>query len=101
MSCHNSTYDAALVELEPSSSATLDGYGRATEKCFEVGKSPKQQRSRLSADPSEQYRRNGHSHIIPDSTQTDPEYVWGDEGPILTKQIGTTTHLNPAKIEGA
>ena len=31
---------------------------------------------------SKGHRHDVQSHTIPDSTQMDPEYVWGDEGPI-------------------
>jgi hypothetical protein len=40
--------------------------------------------ARTAADQSKAkgHRHEAQSRIIPDSTETDPVYVWGDEGPI-------------------
>jgi hypothetical protein len=50
-----------------------------------TAEAPSQQdRHELTADRSKSkgHRHVGQSRIIADSTQVDPEYVWGDEGPI-------------------
>jgi hypothetical protein len=86
MSCDNSIHhttvalDACLcLGLE------LGDYAATTRKPdLKRHKSPKQGELGLAADQS---RSNGHRHdvqsrIILDSTQVEPEYVWGDEGPI-------------------
>jgi hypothetical protein len=75
MSCDNTICHTA-VDLDPCSSARLElgDYGAARKTDLE----------RHSADRSKSkgHRREVRSRIIPDSTQTEPEYVWGDEGPI-------------------
>ena len=47
-------------------------------------KPPKRGRPGVIADrsKSKEHRHDFHSHTIADSTQIDPECVWGDEGPI-------------------
>jgi hypothetical protein len=86
MSCDNSTYYAAIVDHAPCSNFALDVdyHAAPTEAKLEGNKSLKQGRPRLTADPSKsnRYRHEVRSRIAPDSTQTDPECVWGDEGPI-------------------
>jgi hypothetical protein len=54
------------------------------ETDLDVEKSRKQSWRGLSADQSKSkgYRHEVRSRIIPDSTEIEPEYVWGDEGPI-------------------
>jgi hypothetical protein len=80
MSCDNWTYCTAIVDLTPCSSLASDADDYATP-----AEAPSQQgRPGLTADRSKSkgHRHVGQSRIIPDSTQVDPEYVWGDEGPI-------------------
>jgi hypothetical protein len=79
MSCNHSIY--CTVILAPRLSPTVE-VSRETD--FEVHKSLKQSWRGLTADQSksEGYRHEVRSRIIPDSTEVDPEYVWGDEGPI-------------------
>ena len=36
----------------------------------------------LTAIESKKYRQQIRSRVLPDSTHTCPEYVWGDEGPV-------------------
>jgi hypothetical protein len=81
MSCHYSTYRTA-VDLDQYSSSNDRATARGSD--VERRKSLKQSRAGLAAD---QFKAKGHRHeaqprIIPDSTEIDPEYVWGDEGPI-------------------
>ncbi len=82
MSCDNWTYSIPIVDLvpRPSPTAELCGYVRETEADLEGDLG----RPGLIADQSKpkRYRLEPQSRIIPDSTQTDPESVWGDEGPI-------------------
>ena len=87
MSCDNSTYCAAVVDLAPPSSsltAEVGDYGTARETDLQAEKSLKQRRPGLTADQSKSKRdrQEVRSRIVPDSTQIDPEFVWGDEGPI-------------------
>ena len=80
MSCDNWTYCTAIVDLTPCSSLATDAddYATPAEAASQQG------RPGLTADRSKLrgHRHVGQSRIIPDSTQVDPEYVWGDEGPI-------------------
>ena len=80
MSCDNWTYCTAIVDLTPCSSLAsgVDDYATPAEASSQQG------RPGLTADRSKSkgHRHIGQSRIIPDSTQVDPEYVWGDEGPI-------------------
>lgn len=86
MSRDNPTYCTAIVDLAPSPSPTVEvgDYGTARETDPQAEKSLKQGRPGLSADQckSKRYRHEVQSRIVPDSTQIDPECVWGDEGPI-------------------
>jgi hypothetical protein len=85
MSCDNSTYHSA-VDLDRCSSANLELGDCATARApdAERRKSLKRNRRELAADQSKAkgHRHEARSRIIPDSTETDPVYVWGDEGPI-------------------
>jgi hypothetical protein len=80
MSCDNWSYCSAIIDLTPCSSLALDVDDYATP----AKASSQQGGPELTADRSKSkgHRHVGQSRIIPDSTQTDPEYVWGDEGPI-------------------
>ncbi len=80
MSCDISTYCAATADFTPCSSLASDVDDYAT-----TAEAPSQQgRPEVTADRSKSkgHRHVGQSRIIADSTQVDPEYVWGDEGPI-------------------
>ncbi len=84
MPCDYSTYQSA-VDLDPCSSPNLElGCATARGPGVERRKSVKQRRLGLAADQSKAtgHRHEAQSRIIPDSTETDPVYVWGDEGPI-------------------
>jgi hypothetical protein len=83
MSCDNWTYCTAIVDLAACSTpaSNVDDYATPeanVERSLQLG------RHGLTADRSKSkgHRHVGQSRIIPDSTQVDPEYVWGDEGPI-------------------
>jgi hypothetical protein len=86
MSCDHSSYDTAIIDLIQCLSPTvaLGDYATARETETECGKSLKQDHPELTAGKSKSkgHRHEVRSRIIPDSTQTNPEYVWGDEGPI-------------------
>ena len=86
MSCDYSTYDTAIVDLAPGLSLTVElgDYAGAREKEPDDGKSPKQGQPEQTSGQSKSkgHRHEVRSRIIPDSTETDPVYVWGDEGPI-------------------
>ena len=86
MSCDHSTYYNTTVDLASYSSLAVESgdYPAARETDGACDRSPNRCRSEPTAD---QFRSKAHRHevrsrIIPDSTQTNPEYVWGDEGPI-------------------
>ena len=84
MSCNHSSY-CTVIDLVPCLSPTVDvGDYASRETGLEVDKSLKQSWRGLTADQSRSkgYRHEVRSRIIPDSTEIDPEYVWGDEGPI-------------------
>jgi hypothetical protein len=85
MSCDNLTYCTAIVALSPCSrrASDVDDYATPAEANLERIKSL-QGRPGLTADFSKLkgYRHEVRLRIVEDSTQTDPEYVWGDEGPI-------------------
>ena len=80
MSCDNWTYCTAIVDLTPRSSlaSDVDDYATSAEAYSQQG------RHGLTADRSKSKgcRHGVQSRTVPDSTYTDPEYVWGDEGPI-------------------
>jgi hypothetical protein len=86
MSCDNRTYCTDIVELAPCSTlaSDVDDYATLAEANFERTKSLQQGQPGFTAGRSKSkgYRHEVRSRIVPDSTQTDPEYVWGDEGPI-------------------
>jgi hypothetical protein len=80
MSCDNSTYCTDVVA--PHFSPTVKVGDHATAPKTDL-RADKQSRSGLNADRSKPKacRNDVQSRIIPDSTEIDPEYVWGDEGP--------------------
>lgn len=77
MSCDNSTYRTAIVDSASYSSLELGDYPAASEADVACDQSLKRSRSGPATD-----RSKSKPHIIRDSIQTVPEYVWGDEGPI-------------------
>jgi hypothetical protein len=86
MSCNHSTCCNTIVDLASYSSLAVElgDYPAARETDVACDRSPNRFRSEPTADQfrSKARRHEVRSRIIPDSTQTDPEYVWGDEGPI-------------------
>ena len=86
MSCDHSTYCNTIVDLASYSSLAVElgDYPSARETDVASDNSLARCRSEPTADQfrSKARRPEVRSRIIPDSTQIDPEYVWGDEGPI-------------------
>ena len=84
MSCDHLTYYNTIVDLASYSGLAVEpgDYPAARETEVSCDRSPNRCRSETTADQfrSKAHRHVGQSRIIPDSTQ--PEYVWGDEGPI-------------------
>jgi len=85
MSCDHSSYCTTVIDCVPCSGLTVkvsDYASRETD--LDVEKSLQQSWRGLIADQSKSkgHRHEVRSRIIPDSTEIDPEYVWGDEGPI-------------------
>jgi hypothetical protein len=77
MSCDNTTCCAAIVDLVPLSSVEPRDGPTGSETDIASDQPVKRCRSGSTRDRSET-----KAQIIPDSTQTVPEYVWGDEGPV-------------------
>jgi hypothetical protein len=77
MPCDNSTSCAAILDLAPPSSLEPRESPNASEQNIATDQAVKRCRSGPHRDRSE-----SKAQIIPDSTQTVPEYVWGDEGPV-------------------
>jgi hypothetical protein len=73
MSCDNSICLSDIVDLVPRSNPAAEP--GEPSKCGPTG---------VIADRSKSkgHRHDVRSHTLPDSTQIDPEHVWGDEGPI-------------------
>ena len=62
MSCVNESYSVASSEMDQrqNSVATIE----------------------LTATESKKYRHKIRPSVLPDSRHVNPEYVWGDEGPV-------------------
>jgi hypothetical protein len=75
MSYDNSIYHTA-VDLDPHLSP------RPELSDYAAGRKADLERHTADRSKSKGHRHEVQSRIIPDSTQTEPEYVWGDEGPI-------------------
>jgi hypothetical protein len=85
MPCDNWTYCTTFVDLSPCSSLASDVDDRATPAGANLEGDKSLQRGRpalTDRSNSKGPRHEGRSRVVPDSTQVDPEYVWGDEGPI-------------------
>ena len=82
MSCGNSPNCTAAVDLALHCSPTIELGDHATARKTDL-EADKQSHSGRTADRSKSKggRHEVQSRIIPDCTETDPEYVWGDEGP--------------------
>ncbi len=75
MSCDNSTYHTT-VDLDPCLGPELELGDCATARRADL------ERHTANGSKSKGDRCEARARIIPDSTEIDPEYVWGDEGPI-------------------
>ena len=85
MSCVNKTVGTSVRLTQYSSSdATPRSRGRKTDAATERKTFPEQVGSKLAANESKskKYQHEIKPGVIRDCTRTDPEYVWGDEGPI-------------------
>ena len=89
MSRANRTYSSTIVGSQTSdqysnSIATPRSRGKMTGTALERSKLHEQVGSELTADESrsKKYQHKVKRGLIRDCTHTDPEYVWGDEGPI-------------------
>jgi len=76
MPCDNTTICTAIADLvslslEPRDFRTADETDVACDQPL----------TRCRSGPTRD-RSKAKAHIIPDSTQTVTEYVWGDEGPV-------------------
>jgi hypothetical protein len=60
MTCATKTYASTFVGMRKS-----DGPGLTADRC-----------------KSKKYQSRIEPRVVADSTHADPEYVWGDEGPI-------------------
>jgi hypothetical protein len=77
MSCDNTTTCTAIADLASSSSLEPRDFRTADETHVACDQPLTWCRSGPTRD-----RSKAKAHAIPDSTQTVPEYVWGDEGPV-------------------
>ena len=73
MSCDNSTYCSAIIHVRYSNQSIVPGDDDAPMSTDLDCRSRKRWHRGIVAS---------HSRCIPDSTQIDPEQVWGDEGPL-------------------
>ena len=82
MPCDNSTNYTPVVDLRLRCSRSIElGAHATTWKTHKEAQNGR--RSELNPDrsKSKECRHEVQSSVIPDCTETDPEYVWGDEGP--------------------
>ena len=77
MSCDNTTTCTAFIDRAAPSSFEPRDFPAAREIDVACDRPLKRCRSSPTGD-----RPQSKAQTIPDSTQTVPEYVWGDEGPI-------------------
>ena len=92
MSCATKTDSSTIVGSQTSASlaqysssvVTPRSCGRKTETALERKRFLEQVGSDLTANESKskKYQDKIKGGVIRDWTHTDPEYVWGDEGPI-------------------
>jgi hypothetical protein len=74
MSCDNTTTCIAIVDVASPEPREFPAAGERDVACDQPAK-------RCRSGPTRD-RSKAKTQIIPDSTQTVPEYVWGDEGPV-------------------
>ena len=67
MPCAHETWSATVVGSEPTQCADHHSTSVATPK-------------------TETYQHKHRQRVIRDHTHTNPEYVWGDEGPLSEKR---------------
>jgi hypothetical protein len=81
MSCDHSINCIAVIDCVSNLTVEVGDYA-SRETDLEVDESLSWRGPTADQSKSKRYRHDVRSRIIPDSTQSDPEYVWGDEGPI-------------------
>jgi len=96
MSCANETWSKTVIGSQPSlclgqhssSVATPSCCVRKTETAQEIERSIERGRHEQAANESKSksYQHKISRRVIRDHTHTDPEYVWGDEGPVNEKR---------------
>ena len=92
MSCANETWSTTVVGSQPSlcldqhssSVATPSCRVRKTETAQEIERSIERGNREQAADESKSksYQHKISQRVIRDHPHTDPEDVWGDEGPV-------------------
>jgi hypothetical protein len=86
MSCDISAHCTPIADLASysTSGAELDDYATTKETDAERNPPAKRCRSGPAADlsKSKAHRHETGLRIVPDTTHADPQYVWGDEGPV-------------------
>ena len=90
MSCANRAYSSTIVGSQKlaslaqysSSVAMPRSCGRETERALERNLFLEPVASELTANESKSKKHKVKPGVVRDSTHIDPEYVWGDEGPI-------------------
>jgi hypothetical protein len=93
MSCANKTYSSIVIGMQCparsfSSPATPPDYVGKTEPATQRQRSLVPGGFGPTANESEspKYPHQLSSRFIPDSTHTEPEYVWGDEGLMTVRE---------------
>lgn len=77
MSCDNTTTCTAIIDCASQSGFEPREFSTTGEIDLARDRPLKRCRSSPTGD-----RLQSKAHIMPDSVQTVPEYVWGDEGPV-------------------
>jgi hypothetical protein len=72
MSCASETWSSTVVGSQPSLCLDQHSTSVATPSCCE--------------SKTETYQHKIHQRVIRDHTHTNPEYVWGDEGPVYERK---------------
>src|SRR5262249_40249558 len=70
--CTSEPWSTTVVGSQPSKCLDRHSISGATPSCCE--------------SKTETYQHKIRQRVIPDHTHTNPEYVWGDEGPITERK---------------
>jgi hypothetical protein len=82
MSCDISTYCTTIADFASYSELSLELGDHPTARKPDDERDKSLKRCRSGPNISNENRHETGSCTIPDTTHTDPQHVWGDEGPI-------------------